>query len=94
MLRTTRIPLGLLFLLSAAAGLWAQTPAATPVTGTAYLATDGHPVAGARVTLFDLSDLRRSSSTLTDADGRFTISPGIAKTKALSQAHCGWRRPG
>ena len=37
-------------------------------------AEDGRPVAGARVSLFELSDLRQVSSTTTDAEGGFRLT--------------------
>jgi formylglycine-generating enzyme required for sulfatase activity len=50
---------------------WGET---FQVSGKIDLAIDGTPAAGVRVNLFDLTDLRHSFSTMTDAEGNFIFT--------------------
>jgi hypothetical protein len=49
---------------------WAQT-SSVPVAGQVYYADEATPAVGFRVIFFNLADLRRAGSALTDSDGNF-----------------------
>jgi formylglycine-generating enzyme len=63
--------------------VWGQEMEPIEIHGNVFFADDSIPTSGARVTFFDLADLRQVATVITDAQGNFSITLASASPSML-----------